>query len=124
MQKVSLIFGNIQIEADLYDTPTAEAITKILPVTSRTHTWGDEVYFEIPIQIDLESDARAVVKVGELGYWPAGRAFCVFFGPTPVSTDGQPQAASAVNVFGKVTGNLNELKQIRSGDIVEVRLSE
>ena len=105
--------------AELYGTPTAEAIQNALPIAGETIRWGDEIYFEIDVHCELESDARADVLVGELGYWPPGRALCILFGPTPVSTDDQPKAASPVNVFGRITDDVSPFKTIRSGERIE-----
>ena len=91
----------------------------------RANTWGDEIYFEVPLVMDQESDARAEVEVGELGYWPVGRAFCIFFGPTPVSTDERPRAYSPVNVIGRVQGDATLFKLVMDGDLVRIdRLEE
>lgn len=112
-----------QFEAELFDTPTAKTIIEKLPLKGSASLWGGEIYFSIPVEINIESDAREILNPGELGYWPTGSAFCIFFGPTPVSTDGKPKAASAVNVFGKLTGDLNNLKNIEYAEDIEVHLS-
>jgi hypothetical protein len=83
--------------------------------------WGDEIYFRIPEELDLAlEDGQDVVEVGDLGYWPVGNAFCIFFGPTPASTDGRPKPASSVTVFGKILGDASELRGVRVGEIVLV----
>lgn len=116
--------GNVSLLAELYDTPTAAQILKALPLEGRANRWGNEIYFEIPVKIGLESDARAPVEVGELGYWPTGAAFCMFFGPTPVSTDERPRAYSPVNVFGRITGDLTPLRAVPDGTPITVRMGE
>ncbi len=118
MGKITISIENISLPAELLDTPTAKIILESLPIEGKANTWGDEIYFEIPLQIELEADARADVEIGELGYWPTGSAFCVFFGPTPMSRGEKPVAASAVNVFGRVTGDCSVLKNVSSGEIV------
>ncbi len=118
MEKITISTENISLSAELLDTPTAKLILDALPLEGRANTWGDEIYFEIPLQIELEADARADVEIGELGYWPTGSAFCVFFGPTPMSRGEKPVAASAVNVFGRVTGDCSLLKSVSSGALV------
>ena len=108
----------VTMKAELNDTPTARMIWEALPITGRANTWGDEIYFEIPVQAEQANDARAEVEVGELGYWPVGRAFCIFFGPTPASSGEQPRAASPVNVVGRVLGNATAFQQVRAGTAV------
>ena len=87
MDKISISVENVTVEAEMFDTPTAGQILHALPLESTANVWGDEIYFDIPLSLDPEPDARADVAVGDLAYWPAGPAFCIFFGPTPVSTD-------------------------------------
>jgi len=111
--KVIIRFATYRVEAKLYDTPTGRAIYAALPFQRNVNRWGDEIYCEIPIKIPLEADAKAEVSVGDLGYWPNMPAFCIFFGPTPVSTGSTPVAASPVNVFGKLLKvELEELRRI------------
>ena len=91
-----------------------------LPIEGSANTWGDEIYFEIPVSLESASDARADVEIGELGYWPTGRAFCIFFGPTPVSSGDKPRAASPVNVFGRISGDATRFRSVADGDTVRV----
>lgn len=120
MKKINISIEGLSISAELYETPTAERIMETLPLESTVNKWGDEIYFDVPLKLDLEADARADVEVGELGYWPSGPAFCVFFGPTPMSTGNKPRAASAVNIFGHVTDDTSVLKTIAGGSIITV----
>ena len=120
MDKISISVENVSLEAELFDTPTAHQILDALPLESTANVWGDEIYFDIPLNLDLESDARADVEVGDLAYWPAGPAFCIFYGPTPVSTDEQPRAYSPVNVFGRILGDAKQFKGVSSGASVMV----
>ena len=106
------------MEAELNETPTAQRIWEALPIVGRANTWGDEIYFKIPVTLDEAPDARAEVEVGELGYWPTGEAFCIFFGPTPASTDDSPRAASPVNVVGRVLGDPTEFRRVPAGATV------
>ena len=99
---------------------TAGQIIDALPIESKTRTWGNEVYFEIPVQA-AEEHSQVKVEVGDLAYWPAGNCFCIFFGRTPASTDARPAAASAVNVFGKITGDPELFKQVRSSEKIVVK---
>jgi len=112
MHKITIAAGEISLEAELNDSSTAQQIWDALPVTGSANTWGDEIYFEIPVTVRQAPDARAEVEVGELGYWPMGRAFCIFFGPTPVSTDERPRAYSPVNVIGRVLGDATQFRAV------------
>ncbi|MBD3228362.1 MAG: hypothetical protein GF329_09255, partial [Candidatus Lokiarchaeota archaeon] len=107
VRKIKIIIKSVDVvlEGEIYDTPTANAIWDALPFSSNINTWGDEIYFDIPVTLDLEPDARADVEVGEIGYWDVGKSLCVFWGKTPASKNNGPVAASPVNVFGKVIGD-------------------
>jgi hypothetical protein len=116
--RITITAGSVTLEAELNDGPTASAIWEALPITGRANTWGDEIYFAIPVQMPEEPDARADVEVGELGYWPVGNAFCIFFGPTPASDGPEPRAASPVNILGRVLGDATEFRQVPGGAAV------
>jgi hypothetical protein len=120
MRCVIIIAGPVTMEAELDDSPTAQAIWNALPITGQANTWGDEIYFEVPVQAGQEPDARQDVEVGELGYWPVGSAFCIFFGPTPVSTGPTPRAYSPVNVVGHVLGDATAFRQVADGAEVTI----
>jgi hypothetical protein len=120
MNIISIGFDNLTVKATLNDSPTASEIWSQLPIEARTNTWGDEIFFEIPVNIPQEPDAREQVEIGELGYWPVGRAFCIFFGPTPVSTDEKPRAYSPVNIIGEVLGDFSQLSSIQDGERVRI----
>jgi hypothetical protein len=120
MKTILITAGKVSLTAELNDTPTAQAIWEALPIEGTANTWGDEIYFNIPVTVPQEPDARAEVEVGELGYWPVGSAFCIFYGPTPVSDKDQPIAASPVNVFGRVTGDATLFGEISQGAKVEI----
>jgi hypothetical protein len=114
--KITIRFASYQVDAELYETPTGRAIYDALPFHENVSLWGDEIYFEIPVETSLEPGSRAAVAVGDLGYWPNMPAFCIFFGPTPVSTGSTPVAASAVNIFGKLsTVEVGKLRKIPEG---------
>jgi len=117
-RKIFIRSGAIEMSAELNDSPAASALFSVLPLSARANTWGDEIYFEVPVNRKLDSTAAEVVQVGELGYWPSGRAFCIFFGPTPISLGDEIRAASAVNVIGKLTGDPRAFKAVRDGDLV------
>jgi len=119
MRQIQIRAGDIQVIAELNDNRTADAIWEALPLSAAGNTWGDEIYFGIPVQLQAEN-AQAVVSLGDLGYWPAGNAFCIFFGPTPVSRGQEIRPASPVNVFGRVIGDPTEFKKVRDGETVTV----
>ena len=120
MKTMTISVEHISLLAELNESLTAQKIWDALPIEGRANTWGDEIYFEIPVVLEQEPDARADVEVGELGYWPVGQAFCIFFGPTPVSSASQPRAASPVNIFGRVVGDATVLRTVRSGARVRI----
>jgi len=117
---INIISGTVEVTGTLSDCPTATAIWNALPIKSTADTWGDEIYFTIPVQVELDDTAREVVEKGALGFWPSGPAFCIFFGPTPASRGAEIRPASAVNVFGKATGDLSVLKKVRPGSAILV----
>jgi hypothetical protein len=116
--RITIAAGPVTVEAKLNDSPAARMIWEALPIAGRANTWGDEIYFKIPVQAEAAPDARADVEVGELGYWPVGEAFCIFFGPTPVSTGDKPRAASPVNVVGSVLGDTAQFRRVPAGATV------
>lgn len=120
MNKITISAGNVSLPAELNDSPAARQIWGALPIEGAANTWGDEIYFEIPVVAGQEPDARAQVEVGELGYWPVGHAFCIFFGPTPVSTDERPRAYSPVNILGRVIGDATRLRSVQDGARVRI----
>jgi uncharacterized protein len=119
---VTISAGPVTVDAELLQTPTADALWNALPLAGGACIWGEEVYFAVPVQVALEKDAAEVVNAGDLGYWPGGAAFCMFFGPTPVSRPGEIRPASAVNVFGRLTGDPSVLSLVRAGSRVTVRM--
>ena len=121
--RIRIQVGEVALEAELNDTATAAKIGEALPVRSSFNTWGDEIYFSIPVDAELDDSAREVVEIGDLGYWPPGSAFCIFFGLTPVSEPGRIMPASAVNVVGKVSGDATLFKQaMRAREVVLEKL--
>ena len=118
-KSIRITAGIVQLEARLNDTNTGEAISEALPITAPASTWGDEIYFGIPVTMELE-EGKEVVELGDLGYWPPGRAFCIFFGPTPASKGEEIRPASAVTVIGKVQGDATQLRQVGSGTPVVI----
>ena len=118
--KIVITAGEMTAEAVLNDTPTAKAVWQALPITGKANTWGDEIYFAIPVKKDLEPTAKDLVEKGDLGYWPPGRAFCIFFGPTPASTGTEIRCASAVNIIGHIKGDATLFKKVKEGARVKI----
>ncbi len=114
-RRIAIKAGQVSATAVIHQTPTADAIWNSLPIEGRANTWGDEIYFSIPVKAELEKGAKDVVEPGDLGYWPTGSAFCIFFGPTPASRGNEIRPASAVNIVGKVQGDPKIFKQVSSG---------
>jgi hypothetical protein len=118
-KKIRIIAGAVEAEAELNNTRTAQEIWEALPIESRVNLWGDEIYFSIPLSLQLEA-GQEVVNVGDLGYWPDGNAFCIFFGPTPVSRGNEIRPASPVTVFGKVIGDATIFEKVDTGTKITV----
>jgi hypothetical protein len=116
---VTITAGSVEATAVLNDTRTADAIWNALPIEGRANRWGDEIYFSIGLGLAPEQ-GREVVDVGDLGYWPPGKALCIFFGPTPASEGSEPRAASPVNVFGRVEGDATAFRAVGDGTRVTV----
>jgi uncharacterized protein len=112
--------GNVAAEAQLNESKTATAIWDALPIDATGETWGDEIYFDIGLTVGLESP-RDVVAVGDLGFWPPGRAFCIFFGPTPLSRGAEIRPASPVNLVGRIVGDATIFKRVSAGTRVTLR---
>jgi hypothetical protein len=116
-----LEFDALTLDAELFATPTAQAIAAALPISSSARTWGEEVYFEVPVKAAREKDARAVVVPGEIAYWPDGHAIALGFGRTPISRGDETRLASPCNVFGRAIGDVKVLAKVRAGAKVSVR---
>jgi len=111
--------GSVEAEMMGENPETAEAVWDTLPIEGVAERWGDEVYFSTPIEV-REENAREQVEVGEVAYWPPGRAICIFFGPTPVSRGGEIRAASPVNVFARILGDATIFRRVRMGERILV----
>lgn len=118
---VRIVFktSRITLEGELNNSKTAQKIYEKLPLEAKVNTWGDEIYFEIPVHCPLEF-ATLDVEVGDIAYWPEGDCLCIFFGRTPASTNNKPRPASEVNIIGKVIGDISILKKTKSGDKITV----
>ena len=118
-RRIRITAGKVSAEAVLNDSPTSGKIWESLPIEGRGNTWGDEIYFSIPVKARPERP-RETVELGDLGYWPPGSAFCIFFGRTPASSDDRPRAASAVNILGRIQGDATAFKTVASGTRVRL----
>jgi len=116
---IRITAGDVVVEAQLNDSACAQAVADALPIEAAAGTWGEEIYFSIDVDCPGE-DLQAVVDIGDLGYWPPGSAFCMFFGMTPMSTAEEIRPASPVAVIGTMTGDLEALKTVRSGAKVTI----
>ncbi|MBN2376546.1 MAG: hypothetical protein JXD22_09100 [Sedimentisphaerales bacterium] len=121
---IDITAGNYRLQAQLNDSATAQTIAAALPIEAAAQRWGDEIYFAIDVDAPLQADAHDVVQAGQLGYWPTGKAFCLFFGPTPASRGDEIRAASAVNIVGLLTGDFSCLKQVTNGQTIIIKKSE
>ncbi len=119
-RKIKITAKQIEVEAYLNDTDTARKVWDALPITASASTWGDEIYFTIPVRAELEN-GKEVVSLGDIGYWPPGKAMCLFFGKTPVSKGDEIRPASAVTIIGKIEGDLKVLAKVKDGDTITVR---
>ena len=110
--RIRIKIAHVTLDAELNETPTAQEVARALPFEAAFNTWGDEIYFSIPVEAELDESAQEEVEVGDIGYWPTGRAFCIFFGLTPTSTPEKILPASAVNIIGRVKGDATRLKEV------------
>jgi hypothetical protein len=121
--RVRIRAGDVECIATLHANRMARAIWNALPITGSAMRWGEEIYFEIGVDL-AEDDGQEVVEVGDVAYWPPGNAMCIFWGPTPASTDKKPRAASAVNVFGHIANGAADLARVKPGSSVRVERVE
>jgi hypothetical protein len=119
-RKILIQAAQVTATAELAENRTADAIWEALPIEGSVNRWGEEIYFKIPVELERLGDARQVMEVGELAYWPGGNAFCIFFGPTPVSQSAEPRAYSDVNPFGKVLGDAKVFSEVSDGEKIKV----
>ena len=120
MARIRFDFGTLKLDAELLDTPTAKAVVAALPLTSAVLTWGEEVYFDVPVDVPREPDARAVITPGEIAYWPQGPAIAIGFGRTPISKGDECRLASPCNIFAKARGDVKALAKVPAGSQIKV----
>lgn len=119
-REISIIAGGMTFKGILNNSNTADTVWQNLPIESKANTWGDEIYFGIGLSVGLEKGASATVKKFEMGYWPPGQAFCIFFGQTPVSTATEIRAASEVNILGRIEASAEDLRKVSSGSAIRL----
>jgi hypothetical protein len=119
-RRLKMTIGPVTLEAELFDTPTADAIYAKLPFNSTASTWGDEVYFPTPVRVGKEADAKDVVEAGELAFWVEGDSIAIGFGPTPISRGKEIRLAARTNIWGKALGPVTQLRKVKDGDPIKV----
>jgi hypothetical protein len=118
--QITISVGDLNVKAELSDTPCAQAIAKALPLEARPNTWGDEFYFTIPVSMPLDETATTNVAIGDIGFWPPGNALAIFFGPTPISNGPDPVPASEVNIVGKITDDATDLRKAKGATKIRI----
>ncbi|MCD6384946.1 hypothetical protein J7M23_04130 [Candidatus Sumerlaeota bacterium] len=122
-KKIEIRVAGLTVEAILNESKSAQAVFSALPITGSVNTWGDEIYFSTSLNLPPE-DPKEVVELGDIGYWQPGKAICLFFGLTPISTRDEIRPASPVNIIGKIIGDAKVLKKAKDGDKIEIYRAE
>lgn len=118
-KKIRISASLVQMEAELNSSDTAKKIWESLPIEEKINRWGEEIYFSIPLKLE-EENAKEIVREGDIGFWPSGNGFCIFFGPTPISKSGEIRPASPVNVFGKILGDAKQFSKVKDGEKIKI----
>ena len=118
--QIQIRIADILLTATLRNTPTAQAILAALPIDSRAQTWGEEVYFSTPVNVELEQDARDVVQAGELAFWIEGSCIAIGFGPTPISRGDEIRLAARTNIWADTEDDVRQLKIIQAGAPIHI----
>ena len=121
-QTVKILIGDLVLEAEFFETPCALAVVAALPIEARLSEWGDEFYFEVPVDMPLDETATLRVKAGDIGYWPPGNCLAIFFGPTPMSAGPDPVPASEVNLVGRIIGDATLLRRCKGAKVISLNL--
>lgn len=121
---IKIKIGGTVLSAELFDTACAKQVAESLPLSAYVEEWGDEFYFPIPVTAGLDQAATSQVKVGDIGYWPPGKALAIFFGPTPMSRGADPVAASPVNIVGRILGDATRLKKEKGSGKITISREE
>ena len=121
MKKVVIEVGEMTFTAQLNHSHTAKAVWKVLPLEREVNCWGDEIYFDIPVDEKLDSQAKEEVAMGTIAYWPTGKTLCIFFGRTPVSIGNRPRAYSPVNIVGAIKEDSRKLRTVQSGAVIRIK---
>jgi uncharacterized protein len=121
MAKIELVIGTIVITVDCLDTPTAQAITEVLPFDSIAEIWGEEVYFSTPVHVEKEANAKDIIEKGEIAFWVEGSCIAIGYGPTPISQGKEIRLAAKTNIWGHSQDNLSLLKSVQSGDPISLK---
>ena len=124
MPRIRITTGPVRLVVRLRDTPTAAAILAALPVESKARSWGEEVYFPVPVEAALEPDARDVVEPGELAFWVEGNCIAIGFGPTPISRGEEIRLAARTNIWADSEDDVRQLAVVQDGDPVRVEQLE
>jgi len=119
--KIKIAADSLEFQAELNDSPTSQKIIDALPITAKGQRWGGEIYFAIPVSSELEPDSGDVLEAGQLGFWPTGSAFCIFFGPTPASQADEIRAASNVNIIGEIISDRSKLWDVADGAVIKIK---
>jgi hypothetical protein len=120
MPRIRITIGHLELQAELFHGPTAQAVLEALPLECPFHTWGDEFYFPVPVSMPLEKDATTDVQVGHIAYWPEGQAVAIFFGPTPLSSGEKPVPAGKVNIIGRLLDDATRLREVKGAKKITI----